>query len=395
MHDVRVRLDRHEAVDVDRAVLADAAEVVAAEVDEHDVLGALLLVGEQLLGDPLVVLERRAARARAGDRPRRDVAAGDGQHRLGRGAGDLEVEEVQEVHVRARVDDPQPAVDRERVDVEVGRPALGGHDLKRVAGVDVLDDPRDVGLELLARHVRLKRGPRPGGRRRMARHGPGEQLADGLDRRHGAGVGGLEVAAVVVVGVDVDEHADRVAQVVEDHEHVGEHQRHVRQPDRVGVRLAQRLDRAHEVVAEVADGAAGERRHVRPRRLAVARDLGGGVAVGIGGLVAQRPAHDLARAHPDEAVAPDLLAALGGLEQERLRRRLAAAQLQEGRDRRLGVVDERVAQRDRVVLAGQLANLVEARLDAAGRLGQPRRPLRITPASPSERPRPRSSTARW
>ena len=33
------------------AVLADAAEVVAPEVDEHHVLGALLLVGEQALGD--------------------------------------------------------------------------------------------------------------------------------------------------------------------------------------------------------------------------------------------------------------------------------------------------------------------------------------------------------
>jgi len=70
---VRVDLDRHEAVDRDRAVLAHAPEVVAAEVDEHDVLGALLLVGEQLVGDARVVLDGRAARARAGDRPRRDV----------------------------------------------------------------------------------------------------------------------------------------------------------------------------------------------------------------------------------------------------------------------------------------------------------------------------------
>ena len=48
---------------VDRAVLADAAEVVAAEVDEHHVLGALLLVGEQVLGDPRV-LGRVAPRGR-------------------------------------------------------------------------------------------------------------------------------------------------------------------------------------------------------------------------------------------------------------------------------------------------------------------------------------------
>ena len=51
MHDVAVGLDLHQLVDHNRAVLAHAAEVVAAEVDEHHVLGALLLVGEQLVGD--------------------------------------------------------------------------------------------------------------------------------------------------------------------------------------------------------------------------------------------------------------------------------------------------------------------------------------------------------
>ena len=46
-----------------------------------------------------------------------------------------------------------------------------------------------------------------------------------------------------------------------------------------------------------------------------------------------------------------------------------AAQLEERRDRRLAVVDERVAQRDEVVLARQLADLVERGLDA--QLGRP------------------------
>ena len=41
MHDVAVGLDLHQLVDLDAAVLADAAQVVAAQVDEHHVLGAL------------------------------------------------------------------------------------------------------------------------------------------------------------------------------------------------------------------------------------------------------------------------------------------------------------------------------------------------------------------
>jgi hypothetical protein len=49
--DVRVGLHAHEGLDLDRAVLADPPEVVAAEVDEHHVLRALLLVREQLGGD--------------------------------------------------------------------------------------------------------------------------------------------------------------------------------------------------------------------------------------------------------------------------------------------------------------------------------------------------------
>ena len=47
---------------------ADPLEVVAGEVDEHEVLGALLGVGEQLLGEAHVVLGGLAPRPRAGDR---------------------------------------------------------------------------------------------------------------------------------------------------------------------------------------------------------------------------------------------------------------------------------------------------------------------------------------
>ena len=47
VEDVRVGLDHHQLVDLDRAVLADAAEVVAAEVDQHHVLGPLLGVVDE------------------------------------------------------------------------------------------------------------------------------------------------------------------------------------------------------------------------------------------------------------------------------------------------------------------------------------------------------------
>ena len=55
----------------------------------------------------------------------------------------------------------------------------------------------------------------------------------------------------------------------------------------------------------------------------------------------------------------DALALLGGLQQERRVLRVGAAELQERRDGRLEIVDERVAQRDEVVLARERAHLVE------------------------------------
>src|ERR687893_2476721 len=50
VHDVRVALYLHKAGELDRADLAHAPEVVAPEVNEHDVLGPLLLVGEEFFG---------------------------------------------------------------------------------------------------------------------------------------------------------------------------------------------------------------------------------------------------------------------------------------------------------------------------------------------------------
>ena len=66
VHDVRVALDLEQARRPHGAGLADAGQVVAGEVDEHHVLGALLLVGGELGRERVV--GRRAVAARAGCR---------------------------------------------------------------------------------------------------------------------------------------------------------------------------------------------------------------------------------------------------------------------------------------------------------------------------------------
>ena len=304
---VRVGLDGHERLDLDGAVLADAPEVVAAEVDEHHVLGALLLVRQQVGGDRDVGVGVGPARPRAGDRAGRGAAAGDGDERLGRGADDLEVLEVEEVHVGRRVDRPQAAVDRERLDRARRRPALARHDLEGVAGVHVLDDAGHHRLERLARHVGLELRLGALRVRLGARQRAGQALAHLGDPLAGARLAtasarGLVTASLGLVAVGVGEDRDRVLEVVERDQHVGEHQRHVRQAEHVGVGLGQRLDRADAVVAEEPDRAAGERRAVGERRLAVLGDLGGGDGVGVA-AVGEAPAHDLARLDADERVA--------------------------------------------------------------------------------------------
>ena len=66
MH-VRVALHRHQFVDLDTARGADAAEVVAFQVDQHHVLGALLRMADELADAGNVVVAGEA-RAGTGDR---------------------------------------------------------------------------------------------------------------------------------------------------------------------------------------------------------------------------------------------------------------------------------------------------------------------------------------
>ena len=115
VHHVREALEPHELRHAHRSVLADAADVVAAEIDEHHVLGALLLVALQLLGQPQVLFGVPAARPRAGDRMRLDARAFDAHQHLRRRADDRHAAHADEIHVGRRVHVAQRAVHGERI----------------------------------------------------------------------------------------------------------------------------------------------------------------------------------------------------------------------------------------------------------------------------------------
>jgi hypothetical protein len=148
-----------------------------------------------------------------------------------------------------------------------------------------------------------------------------------------------------------------VLEVVERDEHVGQHQRHVRQPEHVGLGSGRRSTARTQSKPKKPTAASRERRQAGDRRLAVLGDGLAGERVGVS-PVFEAPAQHAARAPADERPATTFWPCSGGLEQER---GAVAAQLQEGGDRRLAVLDEAVADRDQVVGSRQRARLLERR----------------------------------
>jgi hypothetical protein len=136
-----------------------AAQVVAAQVDEHHVLGPLLGVALQAVGEGVVLGRRGAARPRAGDRVRGHAVALDPDQQLRARPDDGELRHPDEEEVRARVDAAQRAVERHGVErlAADDRPleglAAGDDDLDRLAGGDRLLGRSNGRLVLAALHA--------------------------------------------------------------------------------------------------------------------------------------------------------------------------------------------------------------------------------------------------
>ena len=158
----------------------------------------------------------------------------------------------QEEQVGRRVDDPQPAVDLERIGHEWEGEALRRYDLEYVAGSNVgaraLDElvvllPRDVRAHLSAL-VRPFRGKR---RRERA----SQQRDHALDRLETGVVGGGGL------GRALDrhhlDHEQRLRPPVVDEQRLREPEEALRQPEFVRIPVRQALHVAHPVVREVAD----------------------------------------------------------------------------------------------------------------------------------------------
>ena len=116
VHHMAVALDRTVRLDPHAAGTGDAAQVIARQVHQHHVLGVFLAVGAQLGFQPRVELRLIGPRPGAGDRPQLRLAAVEFHQRFGRGADHGQVAQAAEIHIRGWVDQPQRAVDLERIE---------------------------------------------------------------------------------------------------------------------------------------------------------------------------------------------------------------------------------------------------------------------------------------
>ena len=157
MHDVAVAFDEELVGDRHAADLRDAADVVAAEIEQHQMLGAFLRIGEQFDFQRLVLVRRGAARARPGDRADRHLVAGDLDQDFRARTRDREGAEIEEVQIRRGVGPSQRAIERKRRQRERRLETLRQNDLERVAGGDVVLGLEDHRLVFGGRGVGLGR----------------------------------------------------------------------------------------------------------------------------------------------------------------------------------------------------------------------------------------------
>jgi len=211
VHDVGVALDGHELGDADGAGGGDAPDVVAQEVDEHEVLGAFLGVARELAGEGEVGGLVADAGAGSGDGAGGEAATDELDEELGRAADELGVGQAEVAHVGRGVGGADGLVG-ERAGGGDGQLEPGGEvDLVGVAGRDVVLGPADGGGEVFGAEGGLEDRDWLAGREEGGR-GRGAGLVPAPDKVERAGAGGGMGNAGRIVGATKD-HGEEVAGV--------------------------------------------------------------------------------------------------------------------------------------------------------------------------------------
>ena len=138
MHHVGIALHIHQVFHLHRTILAHPAEIIATQINQHHVLGALLLIVPHLLFKAQVFGLVAPARVRARDGPIFQLASRYAHQHLRRGTENLGLSHPQKVKVWRRIHLSQGAVKIEWLDARDKIEPLRKHDLKNVARGNVL-----------------------------------------------------------------------------------------------------------------------------------------------------------------------------------------------------------------------------------------------------------------
>src|SRR5262249_9160959 len=153
--DGAVRLQPAHRLDAHGAVAAYTAQVVAHQVDNHDVFRPILGAVQQFARTDRVFLWCRAAGPGALDRTRFDLTALHSQEPLRRGTGQGEITQIEVAGEGCRVALPQSPVQVQGWSHVREQQTLRDIDLEAVAGVNILDGTVDRGE--IARTVEVAR----------------------------------------------------------------------------------------------------------------------------------------------------------------------------------------------------------------------------------------------
>ena len=183
----------------------------------------------------------------------------------------MEIAEVEEVHVRRRVDAAQRAVQIDGRGLERNRHALGNHHLHAVASEDVILDGADRAFVVLAAEAGAERRLRACRLVQIHTQTRCERLTQLVQDVLQLLLTTLEGVALSRIGQHDGVHLAR--QVVEHHHGIGDVEQNVRRAQRIGVPPGSQLglDVTHAVIGEVTDQATIETRQPGDGRHLVAR----------------------------------------------------------------------------------------------------------------------------
>ncbi len=159
---MRVPLHDHQLGHGHGAILGDAADIVAPQIQKHAVLCELLFVMQQVIRQSAFFVRRSTSRSCP-----RNGSNGDSrvlyphEHLRGR-AHEAHPVELQKIQIGRGIQAAQSPVDVEGSRPQSDAESLAEHNLEGISGPDILTDPLHPLLVLLPRRSTLERGIRMG-----------------------------------------------------------------------------------------------------------------------------------------------------------------------------------------------------------------------------------------